>query len=177
MGALDEAIREHLELKRKLGASEEELKAKEDEAFGHGKPLPPPANQAIAVEDAAPPPEPQPEAEPESKVFMDDLPAETAEHDVDSQPPARADLIDTEVEAEIELIEAETEATGAPAPPQDFEPDEVLPEESLEPESERAKPASQEDVLEDTPEFFDQPADQDRLWFEQKPPKDFDFDD
>jgi hypothetical protein len=175
MGALDEAIRQHLELKRKLGASEEELKAKENEAFGRGKPLPPAADEAVGIEDAAPPPEPQSEQEPESKVFMDDLATETAEHDVDSQPPAREDVI--EAEAEAELIEAEAEAVGAPAPPLDFERDEVLPEESLEREPEGNAPASPDDVLEETPEFFEQPADQDRLWFEQKPPKDFDFDD
>ena len=33
------------------------------------------------------------------------------------------------------------------------------------------------DFLEETPEFLDQePSDQERLWFERKPPKDFDFD-
>src|SRR5919204_1959730 len=34
MGILDEAIREHLELKRQRGATESELKRLEDEAFG-----------------------------------------------------------------------------------------------------------------------------------------------
>jgi len=33
-----------------------------------------------------------------------------------------------------------------------------------------------EDVLEETPEFLQDTPDHDRLWFEQKPPKDFDFD-
>ena len=30
--------------------------------------------------------------------------------------------------------------------------------------------------LEETPEFLQDTPDHDRLWFEQKPPKDFDFD-
>jgi hypothetical protein len=32
------------------------------------------------------------------------------------------------------------------------------------------------DVIEETPEFLQDTPDHDRLWFEQKPPKDFDFD-
>jgi hypothetical protein len=34
-----------------------------------------------------------------------------------------------------------------------------------------------ENVLEDTPEFLEDAPEDDELWFEQKPPKDFDFDD
>ncbi|MFN8218487.1 MAG: hypothetical protein U0R71_18015 [Solirubrobacterales bacterium] len=34
-----------------------------------------------------------------------------------------------------------------------------------------------EDVLEDTPQFLEESPDDDDLWFEQRPPKDFDFDD
>jgi hypothetical protein len=36
---------------------------------------------------------------------------------------------------------------------------------------------SHEDVLEDTPDFLEDAPEDDNLWFEQKPPKDFDFDD
>ena len=32
------------------------------------------------------------------------------------------------------------------------------------------------DVLEETPEFLQDTPDHDRLWFEQRPPRDFDFD-
>ena len=31
-------------------------------------------------------------------------------------------------------------------------------------------------MLEATPDFLEETPDHDRLWFEQKPPKDFDFD-
>ena len=65
MGILDDAIREHLELKRRLGASEEELEQKETEAFGAGGAARPP--EAATAE-----PEPEfqverttPTAEPE----------------------------------------------------------------------------------------------------------------
>jgi hypothetical protein len=33
-----------------------------------------------------------------------------------------------------------------------------------------------EDVLEETPDFLRDTPEQDRLWFEQRPPRDFDFD-
>ena len=33
-----------------------------------------------------------------------------------------------------------------------------------------------EDVLEETPDFLQDTPDHDRLWFEQRPPRDFDFD-
>jgi hypothetical protein len=41
-----------------------------------------------------------------------------------------------------------------------------------EPEPEEAEPA---DELEETPEFLQETPEHDRLWFEQKPPRDFDF--
>jgi hypothetical protein len=38
------------------------------------------------------------------------------------------------------------------------------------------EPAAEEDVLEETPDFLQETPEHDRLWFEQKPPRDFDFD-
>jgi hypothetical protein len=35
---------------------------------------------------------------------------------------------------------------------------------------------AEEDVLEETPDFLQDTPDHDRLWFEQRPPRDFDFD-
>jgi hypothetical protein len=34
----------------------------------------------------------------------------------------------------------------------------------------------EEDVLEETPDFLQETPEHDRLWFEQRPPRDFDFD-
>ncbi|HYP48025.1 MAG TPA: hypothetical protein VEQ61_05255, partial [Thermoleophilaceae bacterium] len=45
--------------------------------------------------------------------------------------------------------------------------------EPVEPERQGAE---DEDVLEHTPEFLQETPEHDRLWFEQKPPRDFDFD-
>ncbi|HWO15563.1 MAG TPA: hypothetical protein VNM89_02490 [Solirubrobacterales bacterium] len=63
----------------------------------------------------------------------------------------------------------------------DVEEDEEIvevPQVDEEPEEEEAPPPIQgdQDVLEDTPDFLEDSED-DQLWFEQKPPKDFDFDD
>ena len=41
-------------------------------------------------------------------------------------------------------------------------------------EEEAEEPA--EDVLEETPDFLRDTPEQERLWFEQRPPRDFDFD-
>ena len=55
------------------------------------------------------------------------------------------------------------------------ERDEVPAEEALaHPREEGEEPA--EDVLEDTPEFLQETPEHDRLWFEQRPPRDFDWD-
>ena len=43
-------------------------------------------------------------------------------------------------------------------------------------EEEPGEPAEGEDVLEETPDFLQDTPDHDRLWFEQRPPRDFDFD-
>jgi hypothetical protein len=72
---------------------------------------------------------------------------------------------------EPEAVEAEVE----------IEEVEILEEVEVDEEPEgEAEPARRdrgdEDILEDTPDFLEDSED-DQLWFEQKPPKDFDFDD
>ena len=100
MGTMDEAIREHLELKRKLGASEEELERKENEAFGRG---------AAGVAAASAPPSDV--AEPPGDVAEPPAPEPPAEAVASPEPTPPADILDEEIG-----------------------PDEVLPEESLQPE-------------------------------------------
>jgi hypothetical protein len=43
-------------------------------------------------------------------------------------------------------------------------------------EAEEYAGEEREDVLEETPEFLQDTPDHDRLWFEQRPPRDFNFD-
>jgi hypothetical protein len=54
--------------------------------------------------------------------------------------------------------------------------DEPQPDDEPRPES-VSGPRRDEDVLEETPDFLEEKPEDDQLWFEQKPPKDFDFDD
>jgi hypothetical protein len=75
MGILDEAIREHLELKRQHGADDSELKQLEDDAFG------PPERPGSADEA----PDPLAEAPTEFMSQPEGLTGETAE--VDQEPP------------------------------------------------------------------------------------------
>ena len=165
MGSLDDAIREHLELKRRLGASDDEIKEKETEAFGKGR-RPVPAEPEPAA------PEPDSDAGIRDEPFIDpDLAA--AEPAANGQPET------------AEWDPAEISTSHRTSMEDDlFEPDEVPPEESLtvrdarrRREAELAEQSrEEEDVLEETPEFLEETPDQDRLWFEQRPPKDFDLD-
>jgi hypothetical protein len=84
--------------------------------------------------------------------------------------------LDTPIEGEPELPQTDEHAAAPPADEQEpGEPDEEA--EEYEDDDEPQPAASDpEDVLEDTPEFLED-AEDDDLWFEQRPPKDFDFDD
>src|ERR671910_738008 len=68
MGLLDDAIREHLELKRRGGADPDEVARQEDEALGDprsGEFVQPDEPAAVAASAAAVAPEPEPEPEPD----------------------------------------------------------------------------------------------------------------
>lgn len=108
-------------------------------------------NQAL---EAPLPDEPGAPATSEAAVFVD-ADEDEAEDDAELEDDQPAE----EDSREFELAEAEDddEASSEPAPP--------------------AAGSSHEDVLEDTPEFLEESPEDDDLWFEQKPPKDFDFDD
>jgi hypothetical protein len=246
MGIFDEAIREHLELKRQHGAGDNELRELEDDAFGPperpgaGAPAAEapttiaPAETPEAVEEpvelpAEPPAEEEHPAMEHATVDPDaadagTVAAETEEHPPPEPPeePEEASIADQptelynfggdpvgeEGEESVEPEEQEEgeeavedeffseqslsdeldqaldapEAEGAPPPPdvaEAAEPDsgeEELPA-GEEGGFEDAQPEEEEDVLEETPEFLQDTPEHDRLWFEQKPPKDFDFDD
>ena len=90
------------------------------------------------------------------------LPDETsAEHRLPDESTEEHELPE-EISDEHELAE-----------PEHHEDEEEEPGEPATP----APPSSHEDVLEDTPDFLEDAPEDDNLWFEQKPPKDFDFDD
>jgi hypothetical protein len=146
MGLLDDAIREHLELKRRRGADAGEIARQEDEALGD------PRSGEFARPEAAPEP-----------------PAEEAAAERPGEPDEPAD---DEPEHDEPWLEDHRPAGGQPTA--EFTPPDVEPvPEAVRPDDE---PGVDEDVLEETPEFLQETPEHDRLWFEQKPPRDFDFD-
>ena len=273
MGILDDAIKEHLELKRQHGAAEAELKQLEDEAFGAAErpgaeasasdPLaeaptefmaqpgaeeaeapkseaaapapeageeasrPAPRAEIADLQEAPPPPEagtPEPVAEEESPAAEHEIPSgpSTAEREgIAEQPtemfdveeelaasqaeaPSEEDLVEEEMQeprlAPVDPLaglddaggEVEVEAPGADSAEDEdeYEEDEDFWDEKRlsdeldqaleapsEPGDEEEEPRHDEDVLEETPDFLEETPEDDQLWFEQKPPKDFDFDD
>ncbi|MDX6660465.1 MAG: hypothetical protein QOJ55_1287 [Solirubrobacteraceae bacterium] len=221
MGLLDDAIREHLELKRRRGADSSEVARQEQEAFGpprRGDLAPEPAAldepAAFAAEEHAPrplqavedlpwdedevdaataatqihtPAEREPVLEPESLQEEEPEPVDEPETEPEPEPRSGAAstrrLSDEDAQPTREFDAHELRAATEPAPPAPpVEPQRIHPEE---PEvAPPAPPAAHDedepddedaDVLEETPEFLQETPEHDRLWFEQRPPKDFDF--
>jgi hypothetical protein len=161
MGLLDDAIREHLELKRRRGADSEEIARQEDEALGDprsGEFVKPEA--ALGDEEPIAPPDEAP-----------------AEEELPPEPPAPAAY---EAEPAPEPREEEPWLDDARIDPVPGQPTAAFTPPDMEPAPEVVRPddepAAEEDVLEETPEFLQETPEHDRLWFEQKPPRDFDFD-
>ena len=210
MGLLDDAIRQHLDLKRRHGAPPSDVAKLEQEAFGPGE-LAEPAALPVAGAAAAH------EIAPEEQQVYDAF--ESAEDWSGAQPvapPPKAvappePAVEREVVAPPEPAVERTRAAPVepvamtPVPPT-FSPiptPERAPE--LEPEPEPLRPGGsiplddvgertfehaprhhepdpqpdeepgELDELEETPEFLQETPEHDRLWFEQKPPRDFDF--
>jgi hypothetical protein len=94
-----------------------------------------------------------------------DPPVDVAEPEVaapeDFQEPASPDIPEFAVPPPASVVD-EPALEAEPLAPTEPPPGDV---------------AESEDVLEETPEFLQETPEHDRLWFEQKPPRDFDFDD
>jgi hypothetical protein len=232
MGVLDDAIREHLDLKRRHGAQEEELRRQEAEALGPARREVAPADtedgeqaEVDAAHDGGPelsevvaeeqpaaahhdeaPPEPEAVAESEPEAVAPPEPEAVEPEAVEPEPEPEAELeeepeLEPEPEPEPEgelAFEDDDEDEDEPArasdtPTQGFEAvgyddqeevvrshgDELLEDEDEpfdEEDDEGEASAADADVLEDTPDFLQETPEHDRLWFEQKPPRDFDFD-
>jgi hypothetical protein len=186
MGLLDDAIREHLDLKRRRGADPSEIAKEEAEALG------PVRREAAEPEPAVAHEEPdfgsyadhEPAALDEPAVVYDDEPEEPAATSL-YDPPHPADPPSTHDRAYAEPEEeSATPPHGDPLAHQQTrefsatELGEALGRDEAEAEAadevDEADPDA-EDELEDTPDFLQETPEHDRLWFEQKPPKDFDF--
>jgi hypothetical protein len=85
------------------------------------------------------------------------LEAPLSEEPVEEPPPPAEPISEEQEQPAPRAVEP---AQAEPEQQTDYDPD-----------------TGHEDVLEDTPEFLEDAPEDDELWFEQKPPKDFDFDD
>ena len=150
MGLLDDAIREHLELKRRHGADPGEVARQESEALG-------PARRAAEMAQAQP--EVEVEPEPDFDVEPEPDPEPVFEPEPEPEPVAR------NIDSSIDQPTVEHPS--------------AKPEPMIEDDAEASPEIENEDgdVLEGTPEFLEETPEHDRLWFEQRPPRDFDFDD
>jgi hypothetical protein len=159
MGVLDEAIREHLELKRRHGADPGEVARLEHEALGPARREAAPVAPGEEAGDGEPEPG-EDEASGDPDAY---LPTDEDEHVEalveDEEPVYDEDLLGEEGEPPPSV-------TAADQPTVAF--DVTQPDGPGEADAEH-------DELEETPEFLQETPEHDRLWFEQKPPKDFDF--
>jgi hypothetical protein len=208
MGLLDDAIRQHLELKRQHGAPEDEVQRQEEEALGPVRRDVAPAEPSggdgeveLESPDEAPDAEAAPEAhEEETELFEPDAEPEepvTVLEEPESEAVAEPEApFEPEPEEEPQAAD-EWEPDGVPEPDavppspapfdastafQELGEEEPAKDEPAMDEPEKDEPKQDEpesgeaDVLEDTPDFLQETPEHDRLWFEQKPPRDFDFD-
>ena len=154
MGLLDDAIRDHLELKRRRGADPGEVARAQREALAPPGGIDEGPAPALAVEPpgtlASEPSDEQPESVPPTASDASGAAAASGGE------TAEIDMQDVFSEDQAGGSEEATSAPDSGGPPHP-----------------RAAP---EDVLEETPDFLRETPEQDRLWFEQTAPRDFDFD-
>ena len=246
MGLLDDAIREHLELKRRRGADATEISRQESDALGPVRRSPEGAPEisddapaglagteppgASPWEDettvhaappaAEPPPFPAPAAaEPppvsyEPPAVVPPLPAQpepafdpepahdpfpSYEPEPEPEPAAEAPADEPDEPAAPSLLsrfkpggrmrysrrdpKASDEPPAEPPPPAHEPPPAYASASPYAPPADEPDivPADEEpdgdDILEETPDFLEETPEHDRLWFEQRPPRDFKFDD
>ncbi len=214
MGLLDDAIREHLDLKRRRGADPSEVARLEQEALGPVRREPAPASEPAdehhdeprapepaAAETPAPAPAHAEHPHPASEGLHPDDRTHVLAPEDRHEPPHGDPLFEQHAH-NVELGGAAAQAPAPdPVPARAPEPEpEQRPsaedsrhrdivdqptteyrvedhhDEEDEHEASAAHAGPDEDVLEETPEFLQETPEHDRLWFEQRPPRDFDFD-
>jgi hypothetical protein len=185
MGLLDDAIREHLELKRLGGADPGEVAREEQDALG------PVRRDGDATEVAEGSPAVEASSDTSRSFFTDGEPTSAT----DSSPGQET----VEINMEAELVGENDSELATPPPAERAAPvahpahtrgttedslEWEVPGEPSDPLTKGAEPDADtdgedgehvEDVLEETPDFLRDTPEQERLWFEQRPPRDFDF--
>ena len=195
MGLLDDAIREHLDLKRRRGADPAEIERAERDALGPVRRGPegsgevdldyaPAGDEELGYDHEEPGFHGDASAHDEQDLAYDDHePVSPPEFEPSFGQETQAWHPDEPIEAPEPAGHATPEPYAAPPPaqppvsePLSSEPPLPLDGETAEYDLEDGRHVEGEDVLEETPEFLQDTPDHDRLWFEQRPPKDFDFD-
>lgn len=181
MGLLDDAIREHLDLKRRRGADPAEVQRAEQEALGPVRRNRDPSALADpdgsvaggsswgepddgAAADLAE--EDRPVAYDQTQGADEESAPSVDFADDDDEPFAEEPTGEQEIAEEAALEDATAE----------FKVEDAPGEGGGEHDEDGDGHGQDEDVLEETPEFLQDTPDHDRLWFEQRPPRDFDFD-
>jgi hypothetical protein len=153
-----------------------------EQEFAAPEPVEPSDDELVAEEIVEPrlgPAEPIADLDPEDGDLdgedEEDASAEAHEEDEDDffDEQRLSDELDQALEAPAEPDSEEMEYEDDV----EYEGDEEEPEADSEEVEQPVAHDRDEDVLEDTPDFLEEAPEDDQLWFEQKPPKDFDFDD
>jgi len=146
-------------------------------------PPPPPAPDPAPPEPPPPAAEPGQETDPEAELGLgpDDGPSffdqdfGDAEEAEEAEQPS-GDTGEESLYDELDALLGDDEGGGTAV-----EEEEQVEEEQVEeqPEEEQPEDSAEEgdSLLEETPDFLQDAPEQDDLWFDQQPPKDFDFDD
>jgi hypothetical protein len=201
MGLLDDAIREHLELKRRRGADPGEVAREQREAL---EPVPRDERaeesggvataEDVTVEAVAPGDADAASAGADSGAWVgDERPGDDSAGAARGAPGSNDPSAVVQETAELDMQtvmdgpEDETVAEAGADPDEESLEWEVPGEAAVQPPAGVGQEAHSaagggdeadrgEDVLEETPDFLRDTPEQDRLWFEQRPPRDFDFD-
>jgi hypothetical protein len=172
MGLLDDAIREHMELKRLRGADPGEIAREEKDVLGR-VPRRDDPQEGAAEPVAADESEDHRDGFEQPESVADEDPALGS--DVTSEPSLTArgeDFANVGQEtAEIDMRTVLDEHHAGEVAEDVSQADPPQPAGALDEDGEPV-----EDVLEETPDFLRDTPEQERLWFEQRPPRDFDFD-
>lgn len=179
-GSLADAIAAHLALKKEHGADPDEVEHELEDALS-----PPRRDEAAAA--PAPIPEPEPAPEPEPVKAAEPEPASEPEPAPEPPPapeptpepePVAAAAPDPEPEPEPEPIAEEAVASSVEEP----KPGEItgtiefeFGEEEKESDPQIDEASAEGDLLEATPDFFEETPEHDKLWFDEAPPRKFDF--
>ncbi len=169
LAGIDGGAEAELEVSDQRG---DDLEEDEDDFFSEQR-LSDELNQALETPAPGEPTAFPPTEEAEAIVEVDD----EVEEDEDPEEEGSGEFVQEEDSGEYAVEEDEEEGDfdeededEAPAAHEQRTEVHPLPEQ---PHREPPK----EDLLEDTPDFLEDAPEDDNLWFEQKPPKDFDFDD